>query len=246
MGHLTYSRSDFDIHNPWEYGGPLPSGLLYPSEIIMAIEILVYGDSYANWLRFNYGIEKSLKDGGIQAKVQSIGLPGQDLKMLLSSLKPLRNRFLALGAFDIMLLVAGVNDIAKRRGADGYAESLELLIRECQHIARQVFVLEIPHFDEMAILGNVLHRTKRGLLTLLRDPKPGRVERYRSAAASIPGIKIIGTTDFLPTYDASRFKDGIHLTDAEFDQLAEEAGKKLLAWLSSSLKKPLADASNSI
>lgn len=182
------------------------------------MRILVFGDSYANFNRFDAAIERAHAEKGIDAKVESLAFPGSHCGMLARRLGDIAARQ-PMVRYDKILLLTGVNDIVRRRGVAAFRSDLERLVTIASQISPAVFLLEIPMFDEHARVAVLRQRLKQALFTLLFDRQSGRVQRYRAAAERV-GARLISTSEFLPGYDPSRFKDGIHLTDEEFRKLA--------------------------
>lgn len=188
--------------------------------------ILIVGDSYANFRRFDPGIISVFHDQDVKVSVRSYGFSGFHTGKLATELDRLS------GSFDILLLVAGVNDVAQRRGVKAYVRDLARLVKSGKRLAKYVTALEIVHFDEFAELSGPLGRMKHLAYQVLFDPRPGRIVRYREAARKV-NVDLISTDDFLPAFRREAFKDGIHLTDQEFGRLGRFVGQKLLAYTDS-------------
>lgn len=193
------------------------------------IRVLVVGDSYANFARFEAGIEQAFAARGCNACVMSFSRPGFTTGKLVEAVRKESAALIQQGPFAYCVIVAGVNDIIQRRGASRYARDTENLIALLAPIAKQIHVMQIVNFDEFMDVARLPGRIKHWFHALLRDRAAGRVDRYRAAAANLPNAGLLRTADILPRYDPPAFKDGIHLTDAEFAKLARHIGDQLAA-----------------
>jgi lysophospholipase L1-like esterase len=191
------------------------------------MRILVVGDSYANFGRFESGIVESFAVRGVDVDVTSFSRSGFTTSQLC---KAIQREILSLakqGPFTFVVIVAGVNDVVQRRGARRYARDTGKLIRLLSPIAQSIQVMQIARFNEFADLSRLPGRIKHRCHALVRDRAAGRIERYSAAAEEMACARILRTDDLLPHYDSSWFKDGIHLTDARFAELARHIGNQL-------------------
>lgn len=191
------------------------------------MKVLIYGDSNANFRRFDAAIEKAHAAVGAAATVESVAFPGAHTGTLARHLREFAARR-ARASIDQIVLIAGINDIVRRRGADTFGRDLAKLIAVAEQLSPNVFVIEIPYFDENARLPTLRQRLTQALFARLFDREPDRVRRYRAAAEAV-SARTIETSEFLPRYIPSKFKDGIHLTDDGYSELAEHVAAKLIA-----------------
>lgn len=186
---------------------------------------IVYGDSFANFQRFDAGISENC---GFE--VVSISRPGFSSQKLLQDLRRghhVRSTIAESGNVAGALVIAGVNDIILRRGAASFSRSMSGLQRELLKLVPRLFVLEIVPFDETADLSKLPGKIKHKVFEALWDRKPHRVERYRSALQLEDRASLVSVADWMPSFDGSRFKDRIHLTDTEFSGLAQHVGAQI-------------------
>lgn len=194
-------------------------------------KILVFGDSYANFKRFDSAIVEACAKAGLNAEVRSCSIPGADSEKLYKVLQDderLAREHTGLGSADAILLIAGINDVLKRRGASHYRKSMLALQNSAKQISPCLFVLDIPLFDENARLSRSLSRLVRSkFFEFFRDPKPNRVWRYRAALQLLDVSYRIDIQEFMPVFDRKQFKDGVHLTNEAFKSLATFVGEKM-------------------
>ena len=198
--------------------------------MVTSSRILVFGDSYANFHRFEAGITDAFAQAGRPMEVSSISLPGADSAKLAGRLSDpaLTAQLNADGPYAAILLIAGINDITKRRGVAAFSKSMRALVNVARPLSMYVFALEIIDFDERVDISATPFRLRNAARGLIFDRAPGRVATYRKAVQGISNVVILPTSDFLPAHDAARFKDGVHLTDVEFDKLARHTGEQML------------------
>ncbi len=160
------------------------------------MRILVFGDSYANFSRFDAAIERAHAEKGVDAKVESLAIPGAHCGILARRLGDIAAKQ-PMALYDKVLLLTGVNDIVRRRGVAAFRPDLERLVATASQISPAVFLLEIPMFDEHARPALLRRRLKQAMYALLFDRQSGRVRRYRTAAERV-GARLINSSEFLP------------------------------------------------
>lgn len=184
------------------------------------MRILVYGDSYANFRRFDHGIQEACERKGIPCDVESIAYSGHHTSRLLA-------RWDGSGIqADHVVLVTGINDVVGRRGVRAFRQALTSLIDEIRNVSPSVTLVEIPAFDEDAPVRKFASKCKRSLTALIFDRKGDRIRRYREVQHEMDA-HLATTSDFLPRFVASKFKDRIHLTDEQFVLLGEHVGQQV-------------------
>lgn len=192
------------------------------------VKVLVVGDSYANFGRFENGILQGFAHNDITAHVKSFSMPGHTTRQLNDKIQQQLPYLAAEGPYTYALIVAGVNDVVQRRGAKRYARDTERLVGLLSQLATSTYVMQIVHFDEFADISGFLGRLKHKINAFFWcDRNEGRIERYVSNLVEAGCVEILRTDDFISDYEPGLFKDGIHLTDAAFRELALHIGHQL-------------------
>lgn len=185
------------------------------------IAVLVVGDSWGTAARLDEGLARAT---GLRSC--SVGYSGKRAGQIAAIL-----RSSPLPKAETIVMLVGVNDEVQHAGASTYANGVTALRREAAKASSNVLLVELPRVDLERDDGSPQRRAKRWLQRHVWDRGEKEItQKYRAAVrADIPFDPFISS---YATHRGMYKGDGIHLTDAAFDQLGEYLGLSVIAEIS--------------
>lgn len=183
--------------------------------------MLVIGDSWASKGRLDAGGAQAI--GG---RFCSLGFSGRTAHEIAANLRALpQDRLAIVGRPKTVLLLVGVNDVVQHIGPARYAAGVRELTEAADQFGDDIRVVEIPWTNPGVPAKSVPSWGKRLLNRYVNDG--GRKDVTAEYRRAVPAE--IGYDDFIPSYAGyeDRYKDGLHLTTAEFGRLGRYLGQAI-------------------
>ena len=191
-----------------------------------AIRLFICGDSYANGDRFG-SVAEAFEAAGLSCAAYSLSLPGATSGKIASRLTAetqAKIRSALDGEPNVVLIVSGVNDIIQGVGTEAYTASLQAMAQVFPDAS--AFVLAIPKFNYLTDPSQPVFRIRNLLRRSLFDREPYPLDRYHRAARAT-GLPVIPGA--VRDYDPASYRDGVHLTEADFADLAARVAAEMVA-----------------